>query len=431
MPNINLSTLNGQELRRLLDATRRRGDAALSYQVLQEMALRREQEKDRAGLGLLKRRAREPHIIDVDLADNSIEAKDEIPPMPSWRPPATGPQAKAEAAVAPAMAAAAPAAAKPVPAPKTKSRPVSAPAPSRLRGAKGRLPRDLSAAVAAVDAEPVTPATTAAAPTPRSVWDAEPEPAPKPRGVWDAEPETVVDDGVHDGGLLLHPRVARPTGATASRRFPIGIAATLVIGVGVGMGAGWSARAMLREATAATAPPAARVQTAALQVAPAALPTPPPPPAPEPVAAPEAAPEPAAELPPTETAEAAAPSEAVDVATNEAVEPAPQPPPPERRKVEVLKTAEMIPGKSCAAELTPADREICADPGLGRLQRELRQAYADALGAHHDRDVLRQRQLAWRAARNEVSDPQQLARLYEARIRKLNAATAAARQQRD
>ena len=42
MPQINLSALSGPELRQMLDASRRRGDAALSYQVLQEMAARRD-----------------------------------------------------------------------------------------------------------------------------------------------------------------------------------------------------------------------------------------------------------------------------------------------------------------------------------------------------------------------------------------------------
>jgi uncharacterized protein len=85
------------------------------------------------------------------------------------------------------------------------------------------------------------------------------------------------------------------------------------------------------------------------------------------------------------------------------------------------------PRAECAAQPTPADRLICADPELQRLQRDLRQAYAEALQAHQDRTLLRQRQLAWRDARSEVSDPRELARLYEERIRKLTAAAADAR----
>ncbi|MFI4951101.1 MAG: lysozyme inhibitor LprI family protein, partial [Caulobacterales bacterium] len=88
------------------------------------------------------------------------------------------------------------------------------------------------------------------------------------------------------------------------------------------------------------------------------------------------------------------------------------------------------PSAACAAAPTPADREICGDPQLRRLQRELQRAYVQALDAHQDRALLRQRQLAWRDARNAVADPARLARLYQDRIRKLNAAAADARGER-
>jgi uncharacterized protein len=84
---------------------------------------------------------------------------------------------------------------------------------------------------------------------------------------------------------------------------------------------------------------------------------------------------------------------------------------------------------ACAAQPTPADRAICGDPQLRELQRQLRQAYNEALEAHEDRALLRQRQLAWASARDAVTDPDRLLELYEQRIRKLNAATAAAREQ--
>ncbi len=83
----------------------------------------------------------------------------------------------------------------------------------------------------------------------------------------------------------------------------------------------------------------------------------------------------------------------------------------------------------CAAE-TPADRAICGSPELQQLQGELRTAYAEALDAHADKTVLRQRQLAWRDGRNAVTDPERLAEIYAARIRKLTAATADAQRQR-
>ncbi|OHB30897.1 MAG: hypothetical protein A2790_09530 [Phenylobacterium sp. RIFCSPHIGHO2_01_FULL_69_31] len=120
-----------------------------------------------------------------------------------------------------------------------------------------------------------------------------------------------------------------------------------------------------------------------------------------------------AALPTSEAPEAAAQSET----TPEAAEEPPQ-----------ASTAE---AEGClAAAETPADRTICADPDLQRLQRDLRRAYAEAIEAHADRTILRQRQLAWRDARSPVTDPARLAALYEERIRKLNAATEDARRQR-
>jgi uncharacterized protein len=83
--------------------------------------------------------------------------------------------------------------------------------------------------------------------------------------------------------------------------------------------------------------------------------------------------------------------------------------------------------KGCATQPTPADRTICGDARLRRLQAELRRAYDEALAAHEDRALLREHQLAWRDTRSAIGDPERLARLYEARIRKLNAATAEAR----
>jgi uncharacterized protein YecT (DUF1311 family) len=86
--------------------------------------------------------------------------------------------------------------------------------------------------------------------------------------------------------------------------------------------------------------------------------------------------------------------------------------------------------KGCDAQPNPADRTICGDAKLQRLQRELRTAYAEALDAHQDRDTLRQRQLAWADARKGVSDAGVLGRLYEERVRRLKAATEAARRER-
>jgi uncharacterized protein YecT (DUF1311 family) len=86
--------------------------------------------------------------------------------------------------------------------------------------------------------------------------------------------------------------------------------------------------------------------------------------------------------------------------------------------------------KGCDAQGTPADRTICGDAHLQRLQHELRAAYAQALQVHQDRDLLRQRQLAWADSRNGVSDAAALARLYEERVKRLKAATEAAKRER-
>jgi uncharacterized protein YecT (DUF1311 family) len=169
--------------------------------------------------------------------------------------------------------------------------------------------------------------------------------------------------------------------------------------------------------TAREAPPvAAPVQASA------AVPQPTPPPsAPTDLAAEapaEAQPEPAVQ-PPADTPEVASAAESA------AAEPAPNPPADHESQPATSAEAD-----ACAAQPTPADRTICADPQLRELQRQLRQAYSEALEAHEDRALLRERQLAWASARDSVSDPDRLIALYEQRIRKLNAATAQARQLR-
>ncbi len=115
MPQVNLSTLTGQELRRLLDASRGRGDAALSYKVLQEMAARREGHVARSPF--ISRRHSEPHFTAVDLDDPLEDEDDDLPPLPAWRLPAREP----EAAAAPP--------AEPEPPPEPESLPAPPPAP--------------------------------------------------------------------------------------------------------------------------------------------------------------------------------------------------------------------------------------------------------------------------------------------------------------
>lgn len=344
MPQMNLSALSGQELRRLLDASRARGDAPLAYQILQEMAERRDTREARGRS--LARRPAEPRAVALNLGDPA-DTEDDLPPMPNWRPPE--PAAVAE----------------PEPKPR-RSKP--------------------------------TPVVAAEPPPP--------EIAP-PRGVWDDEPASEVADGL---------RLDRPerTPPRAPRRFrgPPGMG--FAAGIAVGAAVGWWAAGNLQ---APPSPAPAPIQAAVAEPPPAALPVTVAAAEPEPPV--EALPEPTGGPLPPDLPET--PLVSPDAA-DEVAEPAPTPP-------SVVRAAGGAAG-ACGAEPTPADREICRDPDLQRLQRELRQAYAEALEAHEDRDLLRQRQLAWRDARNTITEPDRLARLYEQRIRKLNAATVEARGQR-
>jgi uncharacterized protein YecT (DUF1311 family) len=256
--------------------------------------------------------------------------------------------------------------------------------------------------------------------TPAAALEAEPPQAPetdRPLSFGDDDLQAPTGDwaDVPDQDLQMHAQ-GRGRGRAAGRprlRSLVSFALGIVLGIGLGWWGGRIARDVLAPPAA---PASAPIQTAALTPGPAAVPTPPPASAVEP--APEAPPAPAAALPLPDVSEAATSTPDASAVVPDA-EPAPAAAPPPA-----------VLAGGCAARPTPADREICADPKLQRLQGELRRAYAKALDAHQDRTLLRQRQLAWRDARNSVADPARLARLYEERIRKLNAATAAARQRR-
>jgi len=332
MPEVNLSTLRDRELRQLLDSARQRGQASLSYMILQEMEARRTNGGREAGSRRSSaRRPAEPRVVAVDLGD-PLERRDEFS-EDDWDDPAV---------------------AQPL-----------------LQG---------------------EPAATAAEEPPlrmeRSQAPGRPPPPPpkarsRSRSGW--------------GALLF------------------------ACGLALGLAGGWKA------AEYAYAPRLAKVAAADQQPAPPVQAAPA---AAAPAAAPEAA-VPEAPLPPVDTTAEAAPPAAQPAPETPAPAPTPPPPAAEPEQVAPAAVAEAAPKAShCAAELKPADRTICGDPKLQRLQRELRQAYAEALEAHEDRDLLRQRQLAWADARDTVTDPDRLARLYEERIRKLNAATAEALRQK-
>jgi len=367
MPQVNLSSLNGRELRQLLDTSRRRGDAALSYSILQEMAARRDGKVGRDSFKL--RRQGEARLATVDPGD-PIETSDDLPPALNGPPPSQDPE----------------------------DEPQAPPAEPETPGVE----------------EPVVTAAEPAAPAPEAIS------RPLSLHIDDPDPRRQAAKG---RGKRARAKPADPRPARRGVSFPVFVGFTL--GIGFGTAFGWWAGGVARDVFPPPAPPA--IETAAL--------TPGPAPAPPPVAAeipPEAPAVPAAAAPePVTQPEVQDPTHDAGAETSEppalavhSAEPVRTEEPAESPPVRSTPAA----AKGCAVEPTPADRTICGDPRLQRLQRDLRQAYTEALEAHEDRDLLRQRQLAWRDARNTVTDPDRLARLYEERIRKLNAATAEARE---
>lgn len=324
-PNVDLSTLAGPELRRLLDAARRRGQADLSYQILQEMASRREDTSARGGL-FKGRRSAAPHLVEMNLGADPLERSEEPRPLAAWsRPPD------------------------------------------------------------------------------------EPAFEPEPELVAEAELEAYAEAPLQmPPAQEAPPRRSNRAGALA------GVALSLVAAAALG----WSVKGYVdaqRPTSVAAVAPVAAAAPAPLAARPLETPVFPPAAAiaQEPAPAPDAQPAPA---PPPE---AAAPTPDAEVAAGSAPAPADETP-----------AVAPASAKGCASKAIPAERTICETPGLQRLQRDLQQAYAEALQAHQDRALLREHQLAWRDARSEITDPQRLTRLYEQRIRTLNSATADALRQR-
>jgi chemotaxis protein histidine kinase CheA len=430
MPQVNLTNVSGQELRQLLDSSRRRGDAALSYRILQEMAARRETPAERRAFK--GRRPAEPRVVAVEFGD-PLDKTEDLPPMPNWRPPShqTVTETEMEASPPPESALAA-----------------ASPQPRRSR----RAPRpDRALAMAA--AASASFAAEDDAPPPSRPLDAD-----RPLSLRDHDPEPIEDEADDPPPLRsgFQPiELGVPKKPPKSRgRLLAGAVLGVILGAAVGWLGGWLARdGMSRPSRPATAP----VQTAALAPLPAPLQAP---------AAAEPAPDaaPGAALGPSDAQPAPQASAPPASPPPKAQEPAPVPdgtamelpaPGAEEAEADAAKAAkaeraakaaeraraareraalaqaapEALPVavKGCATQPTPADRTICGDARLRRLQADLRRAYDEALAAHEDRALLREHQLAWRDTRSAVADPDRLARLYEARIRKLNAATAEAR----
>ena len=356
MPQVDLTTLTETELRRLLRAARERGQAAQSYQILQEMAARRAA----GGPGLFRaRRPAEPRLIALDVGEaaesQAPEAAedDDIPPLPpGWVPLAPEPQAAPAAAPGPRAA--------------RRRKPAAAPSIAQAQAAPGPEPRP--------------------EPRPLTSFRLEPAPAPPP---------------------VRAPGLPRWSGLI----FAGGVA----LGVTFGWWAGEVTRSLLQgDSTAIVEAKAA---------APSARP-----PAARPEPAPLAASTPIVQPALSDTGPAPSAAEFVQDASATA-EAAATPRAAEDPAAEPVQIARAPPA-GCAAEATPADRTICETPRLQRLQHELRRAYGEALLAHRDRGLLRERQLAWREARNDIAEPIELARVYGERIRRLHAAAADARRSR-
>jgi uncharacterized protein YecT (DUF1311 family) len=434
MPQVNLTNVTGQELRQLLDSSRRRGDAALSYRILQEMAARREAPAERRAFK--GRRPAEPRLVAVEFGD-PLDKTEDLPPMPNWRPP--GPQTASETASETEIETSAPpesALAAATPQPRRSRR---APQPDRALA----MAAAASASFAAEDDAP-PPSPSLDADRPLSLREFDPEPI-----------EDEADDPPPPSSGFQPIELGVPKQPPRSRgRLLFGAVLGVILGIAVGWLGGWLAR----DGMSRPSGPAAPVQTAALAPvpapAPAAVAVEPAPdvsattalgpgdaqPAPQDSAPPasppkaqDTAPVPdgtAMELPAPGTEEAEA--EAAKAAKAERAAKTAERARAARERAALAQAAPEAPAvaKGCGIQPTPADRTICGDARLRRLQADLRRAYDEALAAHEDRALLREHQLAWRDTRSAVADPERLARLYEERIRKLNAATAEARRAR-
>ena len=215
--------------------------------------------------------------------------------------------------------------------------------------------------------------------------------------------------------IALEPTAPHPASARGGLLL-VGLVAGCLISGGVFWGLGQMDRSPAARSAQAPAPRAMAARP--LEAAPA--------PRPEPtVAAPQAAPVVPAAKPPVEVATKAAPPKEM-IARKER---APRPPPAVRLAEAEATTRTPVQSGACARS-TPADRLVCNDLSLQLFDLRLQEAYRGALNARVDPVIVGEGQAAWRRARDEVSDPQRLARLYNQRIHELDAATAAARENR-
>jgi hypothetical protein len=107
----------------------------------------------------------------------------------------------------------------------------------------------------------------------------------------------------------------------------------------------------------------------------------------------------------------------------------PATPEPPAAPAEKLAPRQQVAANPCSQLPTPAERMVCASPGLRAQRRQLQEAYVRALNSRADPQALDAGQAAFRLALARAEDPERLAELYDRRIRDLNAAAAEARLQ--
>ena len=96
---------------------------------------------------------------------------------------------------------------------------------------------------------------------------------------------------------------------------------------------------------------------------------------------------------------------------------------PAEAAVAPMPTAGTGPSFDCAKASTQVERSICADPELGRLDRQLSVAYRNARVRSTDRAALQRQQNIWRReVRDACTDNTCIASAHEMRIRQLDTA---------
>lgn len=119
------------------------------------------------------------------------------------------------------------------------------------------------------------------------------------------------------------------------------------------------------------------------------------------------------------------PGEAAEDAPEEVSTARPAPAAPPRKAAAPPAKAQA--SRACRLQPTPADRLLCAYPGLKTQERRLKDAYERALASGADQLEIDRGQAEWRALRNAAGTRGELRALYDRRIRELNAAADAAK----